>query len=240
MPMKNQNTRTPEEDIDRFLTGRMTPEEEETFRQKLDADEELRKEVSLMRLIVRALSIRAGRYRLMKEWDTDEDDEKTPSAKRRIIPALSAAASAVVILILGSVFLTRHHTLPQDAECAPVSGTPAPEATTDLPTGMRGSVNVSVSVIADEINEARSSAQFAMRQIQAVLADTAVDASASDEEKAYLSKVTAERDYRLRWLRINALISSGHLRQAREELKKFASEPGIYRDDARKLLKEFD
>lgn len=238
MPMNDLDIHSPQEEIDRYLTGRMTPEEEDQFRHELDSDEALRNEMTLMQLIVRALSIRAIRYRLMEQWDAADTDRKRQKAGG-LIHILSAAASVGVMLILGCLFLTRHDTLPSCPEPLTETDTPAP-ATIHTATGVRGSVRVPVSVIADEINEARSSAQFAMSQIQTVMADTTVDHTASDEEKAYLSKVIAERDYRLRWLRINALITAGHIGQARTELKQFASEDGIYSDEARKLLKEFE
>jgi hypothetical protein len=243
MPMTTSSPYTQQDTIDRYLLGEMTPDEERDFKSRMDADPALNDEVGLMRRIMAAISLRASRDERMARWDREADaasasrTSATPLFKKSL-PYLSAAASAVVIFMLGGYLLNPGHSgiTPGDVPVEKSEG-PAPSI---LTTGMRGSVEASVATIGRELYESRETASFALTQIDNALADTIIEPGISMEEAEYQRTLIARRSYDLRWLRINALIAAGQISKAREELVAFSTEEGYYRDEAQALLKQFE
>ena len=82
--------------IDRYLRGKMTPQEAKDFEEKASADAELRKQLEFTRLAASAIGSRESKMRKIKQWEGED--------KGKMRYWISGIAAAVVILIAGGTY----------------------------------------------------------------------------------------------------------------------------------------
>lgn len=219
-----------QEMLDRYLLGRLSPEEEEEFNSRLLSDAALRDEAAMMKRILDTLSAHASRREAMLEWDKEEMAPKTerPSIGARLRPVLSAAASIALLCTLGLYLYS------------PSAEDTATPSTTDIPA-VRGSAGgESVSDIVSSLNQGRKMALETLDKIDTVLKDSLPDSGLRAEEEAYQREIISERLYELKWLRINTMISLGRISEVKDELKAYSSQPGPNREKAQELLSQIE
>ncbi|MDE6272594.1 MAG: hypothetical protein K2M31_06265 [Muribaculaceae bacterium] len=184
--------------------------------------------------IERVIGKVASKKEMMDRWKRDYEEEqsrKRTIRKRWMLYGIPAAASVVVICVIGLTVLR------------PKVGSPDHELSnvTDIE-------NVNYPVFRggesdmNEISGLIESGKYdeAMSAIDSAMKDTVIDASVTPERREYLESVLADRHYELTWLKIQVLIKIGRCDEAKGLLKSYIGLEGDHKEEADKLFKSID
>lgn len=228
-----------QDELDRYLLGRMTPGEEAGFTERLESDERLREEVGLLRRILRVISIRASRFECMRRWDRRSRDY-APCANvvsvvaDRLWPQwIMVAASVIIFIAVGMAELYG------DKAPAPTASINRHDVQPVSATARRGA-SMEVAGIERQLRDLRKAASYTLSDINTAMTDDNQDLELRHEEAEYLSLLSEYDRYELTWLRIQTLIAAGRIAEAKVELEKYAAEEGYNQHEALSLLKQFE
>lgn len=175
--------------------------------------------------IERRITDLARKHELMAQWDR----RIAASARRRsrLAYIYGAAAAVAVVLLAAGAFLL-----------APRTDAPAPVM--DETASTWDEIQWRSGSDADEVLELVSAGdcEGALRLIDSLQADTAVDPSLPAQQREYIRIVNAERAYELEWIRINILVNTGRTDQARALLEEYSRREGDRRESAAQMLQE--
>lgn len=231
------STSTHQKSIDRFLLGQMTPDEELGFRKQMAADPSLQREVGIMRRIIKAISVRASRMERMADWDnTDEVTGSITTTTRNL--TLRVAATVVILLSIGAFMLIRTSDVRDGSSHIPANVTSS--ATESGAAVFRGASDPTVNEICRELEGVESLSRHTLVMIDAALADTMGERNLRPEEAEYQTMLRSYQEYDLRWMRIKALLATGDVAKALDELRVYAQEEGYNQTEAKTLLKQFE
>lgn len=180
------------------------------------------KEDDIDKRIERGVESVASKKASMRQWESDRissEMQRKIAAKRWRTYGISAAASVVVICGIGlGIFLNR--------------GGEDYGVTSSAPAYRGGSCDIS------EIQSMIDSSKYdnALQAIAATMADTVIDSSFTQERQDYLRSLNANREYELKWLKIDVLVKSGKTKEAITLLKEYVDTDGEHQEDAKQLL----
>lgn len=106
-----ENNKLPEKLIDDFIMGLLNKEDDRSFRQRLQKEPALAKEVTLRREMISGLEA-FGRKDLKEELKNIHEEvigqNKQPAKRRSLFPYIAAAASVLVLFVALSWFMNRN------------------------------------------------------------------------------------------------------------------------------------
>ncbi len=184
------------------------------------------KEEDIDKRIGRVVESVASKKAAMRQWESDRissEMQRKVATKRWLIYGISAAASVVMICGVGlGIFLNR-------------DGDNDYGVTSTAPVYRGGSCDIS------EIQSMIDSEKYveALQAIEATIADTVIDPSFSSERKEYLRNVNNNREYELKWLKIDILVKTEKHKEAITLLKEYVNTDGIHQEEAKQLLHKF-
>ena len=76
----------------------------------------------------------------------------------------------------------------------------------------------------------------ALQAINITMADTVIDPSFTSERKEYLRSLNDNRNYELKWLKIDILIKTKKVDEAISLLKEYVKADGVHQVEAKELL----
>lgn len=223
--------------VDRYVCGRMSPQEAAGFERLMNEDDDLADDVALLRLTRKTMASLTEKRRLIEVWDNEENGTETvgrdvAASSSRRIRIISVITGFAACLVLG-FFLVRNITSDSADRSESVS---LPAVTTtavrsSLPSGdvagmiEDGRYDAALERIGSEIaalDEERA----------AVVADKAMD----DEERQYTVGLIDSQLYDMQWMRIVSLEALGRRDEADDLLKDFVTVDGQYREEALRMM----
>lgn len=181
------------------------------------------KEEDIDKRIERVVESIASKKAAMSQWERERKSYKfrrDAASKHWRNYGISAAASVVVICGVGlGIFLNR-------------GGDNDYGVTSTASVYRGGSCDIS------EIQSMIDSEKYveALQAIEATMADTVIDPSFSTERKEYLRNVNNNREYELKWLKIDILVRTEKQEEAIALLKEYVNTDGIHQEEAKQLL----
>ena len=181
------------------------------------------KEEDIDERIERVVESVGSKKAAMRKWESDRissEMQRKVAAKRWRIYGISAAASVVVICGVGlGIFLNRGG----DNDYGVTS-------TAQVYRGGRCNISEIQSMIdSDKHVEA-------LQAIETAMADTVIDPSFTSERKEYLRNVNNNREYELKWLKIDILVKTEKHKEAITLLTEYVNTDGIHQEEAKQLL----
>lgn len=181
------------------------------------------KEENIDNRIERIIESVGSKKAAMSQW---ESERTSTEMKRKIVVkrwrtyGISAAASVVVICSVGlGIFLNR-------------GGENDYGVTSNAPVFRGGSYDISdiqAMIDSDKYVEA-------LQAIDRTMADTVIDPSFTSERKEYLRSLNENRNYELKWLKIDILIKTKKVDEAISLLKEYVKADGVHQVEAKELL----
>lgn len=219
------NEKNRQNDIDRFLLGKMSREESESFERSLASDPGLEAETQTTRRIISAVSRLASDKAMISGWEKETEEKevrKAVSRRRWRRFGIPTAAVAVAAVMITGIYIY-HYSKHEDSQY-----TAANEQYV-----FRGASEIT------EIYDLLDSARYdkALAAIDEALRDTIIDPTLPAEEKEYLYIVRDDMAYELKWLRIRSLHALGKDKEAADELNSFVNTDGTHKQEAKSLLK---
>ena len=215
-----------EERIDRYITGRMTPEEVLQFRKDLNTDEHLRQEYEKAKEISDAIQRNALKSTLQKQ----EAKKKTSWwTWRNVTYSLAAAASLALFVMSGASYVISNNLKSESA-------------------GLYGELDAPISRSANTVDEMLEGAyeniglgelSAASQKLDAV--DNAIKDQMQDEyENAelteYYHSIWMVQQQEADWYRALILMRKGKVSKSKAALRKIVEGNGIYAEKAQALL----
>lgn len=173
--------------------------------------------------IERVVESVATKKTAMRQWESERiasEMRRTYVAKRMRTYGISAAASIIVICTVGLVVFLN------------LGGGDDYGVTSSASVYRGGGCDIS------EIQSMIDSSEYekALNAIDATMADTVIDPSFTSERQAYLRSLNANREYELKWLKIDILVKSGKTKEAVTLLKEYVDKAGVHQEEAKHLL----
>lgn len=181
------------------------------------------KEENIDNRIERIIESVGSKKAAMSQWESERissEIQRKNAAKRWRIYVISAAASVIVICGVGlGLFLNR-------------GGDNDYDITSTAPVYRGGSCDISdIQAMIESVDYAE-----ALQAIDATMADTVIDPSFTTERQKYLRSLNDNRNYELKWLKIEILIKIGKADEAISMLKEYVKSEGVHQAEAKELL----
>jgi len=198
--------------IDRYIMGRMSAEERADFEANMAADPSLDDEVRLTQSIKSSLGDIEEKRRSIARFEDERRYNMRMRLRRKVLSAVTVAAACAI-----AIFLIVMPDADNGGDAAVVRG---------------GLVSDSIVKLIDNKRYAQALQAISVAEADTLPTDT-TSAEAIESERAVISM----EQYRLRWLKIKALVGLQRYDEALPLLRQYAKETGEYQSAAKEMLK---
>lgn len=198
--------------IDRYVMGRMSAEERADFEANMAADPSLDDEVRLTQSIKSSLGDIEEKRRSIARFEDERRYNMRMRLRRKVLSAVTVAAACAI-----AIFLIVMPDADNGGDAAVVRG---------------GLVSDSIVKLIDNKRYAQALQAISVAEADTLPTDT-TSAEAIESERAVISM----EQYRLRWLKIKALVGLQRYDEALPLLRQYAKETGEYQSAAKEMLK---
>lgn len=198
-----------EELIDRYVMNHMDADERREFEERMNADDALREEVDMMRIIVASLERRSSNEEKMAMWRT--------AGKRTVFRVVSICAAACLMLGVFLGYPYSYWGLQDDDVMSYISRTSG----------------VSYSDAIETMWDAKAYAE-SITYIDSAIAEL----TEIEYEDEYDAQTRDFDVYCLSWARIQTLLKMRDYKSAYDSLEDFMIADGVYKEEAEKLYKK--
>lgn len=199
--------------IDRYVMGRMSAEERADFEANMAADPSLDDEVRLTQSIKSSLGDIEEKRRSIARFEDERRYNMRMRLRRKVLSAVTVAAACAI-----AIFLIVMPDADNGGDAAVVRG---------------GLVSDSIVKLIDNKRYAQALQAISVAEADTLPTDT-TSAEAIESERAVISM----EQYRLRWLKIKALVGLQRYDEALPLLRQYAKETGEYQSAAKEMLKK--
>ena len=207
------NNNDVQDKIDRYVMGRMSAEERADFEANMAADPSLDEEVRLTQSIKSCLGDIEEKRRSIARFEDERRYNMRMRLRRKVLTAVTVAAACAI-----AIFLVIMPDADNGGDAEAVRG---------------GLVSESIAKLIDNERYAQALQAISVAEADTLPTDT-TSAEAIESERA----VIAMEQYRLRWLKIKALVGLQRYDEALPQLRQFAKEKGEYQSTANEMLKK--
>lgn len=213
------------EQIDRYILGQMSKEENDAFEAELSSDAELKHEYELQREIILATQ----RVHFKRHLHNIERQAKFKRKKvRRIVSSWAIAAAIVCVCIVGVDMKYSSDLRDASMMCYIETGAPLTRSDSEIDELLLQAYEL---IGKNELAAASGKIDIAEKKINELLKQTIT----TDEER-YHKEIMILQKQDIEWYKALILMKEGEIFKSREALKKIASSDSRYADMAKELI----
>ena len=215
-----------EERIDKYITGKMTPEEVLQFRIDLNTNEELQREYELAKEFADAVQRNAIKEGLAQQSLGVKQSKYT---FRKFVYSLGVAASLALFANSGYNYVVSNNLKDISGNIYAQLEAPLSRSANDVDELLEGAYQ---QISAGELTQASSSLDAVETKIQDGLSAKYDDL----DQEEYHHSILKIQQQDVDWYRVIILMKKGKVSKSKMMLKRIVKEGGIYAEEAQKLL----